>query len=360
MIPINLISDLESAIATRAGSTGALLHRITDLFLIHAGHYAPDELAVYDDVLLLLVDKVEIAARAELARRLASLDGAPTKIVRSLALDDAIEVAEPILARSSVVDDKTLIECIAARGQEHLLAIATRDKLSEAITDNLVAKGSNQVLGTLVNNPGANISNQGFDLLVQKSQGDDWLSECLAERKDIPIHHFRELVSRASDIVRRRLVKDNPELRDTIDATLPPSTRFKEINVVHSKTDYRTAELCVKAREITDGTIKEFAQAKKIEEVIVSIARLSGLSASEIERLIIGEWTSPLAIIFKAIDLRMATVDAIYRARPQAGNAIGNDGIRTKAEFIAISRPTAERIMRFFRVRKSAEMSMRS
>ncbi|MGH6683561.1 MAG: hypothetical protein ACRECA_06500, partial [Pseudolabrys sp.] len=51
VIPINLISDLESAIATGSQKTGALLHRITDLFLIHAGHYSPDQLGMYDDIL---------------------------------------------------------------------------------------------------------------------------------------------------------------------------------------------------------------------------------------------------------------------------------------------------------------------
>jgi uncharacterized protein (DUF2336 family) len=360
VIPINLISDLESAIATGSHKTGALLHRITDLFLIHAGHYSPDQLAIYDDVLLVLVDKVEIAARAVLAKRLAPIDSAPANTIRSLALDDAIEVAEPILAISNVVDDKTLVDCIAAQGQDHLLAIATRNKLSETVTDKLVAKGDNKVLGTLVTNPGADISDRGFGLLVRKSVGDDWLSECIAERKDIPDHHFRELVSQASDIVRRRLIKDNPELCEAIGAAFPPSAKANAIKHARSTTDYRTAELCVKSREITDAVVNEFAQAKKIEEVIVSIAQLSGLSAPEIERLIMGTWTSPIAIIFKAIGLRMTTVDAIYRARLQGGGGLGNDGIRTKAEFIAVSRPTAERIMRFFRVRKSAEFSVRS
>jgi uncharacterized protein (DUF2336 family) len=204
VIPINLISDLESAIATGSQKTGALLHRITDLFLIHAGHYSPDQLGMYDDILSTLVDKVEIAARAALAKRLAPIDGAPANTIRSLALDDAIEVAEPILAISTVVDDKTLVDCIAVKGQDHLLAIATRNKLSETVTDKLVAKGNNKVLGTLVSNPGADISDQGFGVLVQKSLGDDWLSECIAGRKDIPSHHLNKLVSQASDIVRGR------------------------------------------------------------------------------------------------------------------------------------------------------------
>ena len=119
-LPINLVSDLESAIASGSDKTGAMLHRITDLFLISAGHYSVDQLNVYDDVLMMLVDKVETAARAEFAKRLAPIDGAPGKTIRSLALDDAIEVAEPVLSQSNAVDDKTLSDCIAKNGHAPL------------------------------------------------------------------------------------------------------------------------------------------------------------------------------------------------------------------------------------------------
>jgi hypothetical protein len=48
---------------------------------------------------------------------------APPQIVRTLALDDEIAVAEPILSKSERLDDATLIEGAATKSQEHLLAI---------------------------------------------------------------------------------------------------------------------------------------------------------------------------------------------------------------------------------------------
>lgn len=138
MLPINLISDLEKAISTRSSEAGAMLHRITDLFLVSVGHYSTDQLDIYDGILKILIDKVEIAARAELARRLALVDAAPRNTIRSLALDEAFEVAEPVLAQSNLLDDDTLIRCIAINGQRHQYAIATRNKLSEAVSDQLI------------------------------------------------------------------------------------------------------------------------------------------------------------------------------------------------------------------------------
>jgi hypothetical protein len=120
--------------------------------------------------------------------------------------------------------------------------------------------------------------------------------------------------------------------------------------------DYRTAELVVKSKPLTEATVSEFAKAKKLEEIIVSISRLSGLSATEIERLFMGSWSSPVAVIFKAIGFRLATVDAIYRSRLSSDGVIHNDLSQVKAEFIALRRPTAERIMRFYCARKAAKL----
>jgi uncharacterized protein (DUF2336 family) len=354
MLPTNFISDLEKAIDTRSSETGAMLHQITDLFLLNAGHYSADQVTLYDGVLKLLVAKVDVAARATLAQRLAPIDDAPADTVRSLALDDAIEVAEPILAQSNVLDDGVLTDCITKHGQKHLLAIATRASLSEAVSDQLIEKGDKTVLGAVVNNPGAKISEPGFGMLVDKSVGDDWLSECIARRNDIPNHHFRELVAKASDIVRRRLIANDPNQRALIDRILPPAAACSD---ARQSKDYRTAELVVRSQPLTEVTVNEFAQTKKLEEIIVAIAQLSGLPPEEIERLLLSTWSSPVAVIFKAIGFHLATLHAVYCACTANGKASQLDLIRTKAEFIALRASTAERILRFYRVRKSTGSS---
>src|SRR5215510_6505611 len=292
----NLISDLENAVATRSVEAGTILRRVTDLFLLNTGHYSPDQLELYDGILKVLIAAVEVSARAELAERLACVDGAPSNTIRTLALDDAIEVAEPILAQSSVLDDEILTYCITIKGQDHLLAIATRATLSEVVTDQLVTRGNTKVLRTLASNPGAAISDLGFGILVKKSTDDDWLSERVARRLDIPEHHLRELISKASDIVRQRLMADSPELSETIKEILPDSAP-----AAGAPKDYRTAELVVRSRSLTEEVVQEFAKAKKLEETIVSISQLSGLSADEIDRLFSGTWSSPVAVILKAI-----------------------------------------------------------
>ena len=352
MLTQNLISDLENAVATRSAETGMMLRRVSDLFLINAGHYTADQLELYDGILQVLIAAVEVSARAELAQRLAPVDGVPTNTIRTLALDDAIEVAEPVLAQSNVLGDDVLTHCITIKGQEHLLAIATRTKLSETITDQLVTRGNIKVLRTVASNPGAAISDLGFGILVKKSTEDNWLTERVARRIDIPEHHLRELISKASEVVRQRLTADIPELSETIKEILPDSAP-----ATGSEKDYRTAELVVSSKPLSEAVVYEFAKAKQLEEIIVSISRLSGLPANEIQRLFIGTWSSPVAIILKAIGFRLATVEAIYRSRLSDAEVIRDDLFQTKAEFIALRRPTAERIVRFYCARKATNSS---
>jgi hypothetical protein len=50
-------------------------------------------------------------------------------------------------------------------------------------------------------------------------------------------------------------------------------------------------------------------------------------------------------------------VDAIYRVCLSNGQVAHDDLTQIKAEFIALRRPTAERIMRFYSARKAAKLS---
>lgn len=239
----------------------------------------------------------------------------------------------------------------------HLLAIATQLEVSETVSDKLIASDNKQVLTALVNNTGAKISNSGFGELVKKSAGDDLLSECVASRKDIPEHHFRDLISKASDIVRHRLMT-HTELYEVIQETLPdvgaPGAGSASPAPPLPSKDYRTAELVVRSKPLTEASVIEFARKKQPEEIIVAIALHSNLEIGEIERLFLNTWSSPCAVILKAVGFHLSTLDLIYAARLGPGEVPRNDFIQAKAEFIALRRTPAGRIMRFFRTRRAA------
>jgi len=124
----------------------------------------------------------------------------------------------------------------------------------------------------------------------------------------------------------------------------------------HSRNKLRGSRKTASGRSLRN-LIRSLDQAKTLEEIIVSISRMSGLPAAEIDRLFMSSWSSPVAVILKAIGFHLTTVDAIYRSRLSSGEVIHNDLFQAKAEFIALRRPTAERIMRFYCARKAAKLS---
>src|SRR5436853_6792297 len=98
--PENLLDELQ---ATLAHGTVArrveTLRRVTDLFLGGAVDYSDQQIGLFDDVFQCLMLHIETSAKQLLANRLASVDTAPPLTIRTLAFDDAIEVAGPVLSQ---------------------------------------------------------------------------------------------------------------------------------------------------------------------------------------------------------------------------------------------------------------------
>ncbi|MDP6603590.1 MAG: DUF2336 domain-containing protein [Rhodospirillales bacterium] len=74
--------------------------------------------------------------RRIVSQQLANVPDVPEALVRLLANDD-IEVAYPILVYSELLRDADLIEVIRHRTQEHQLAVAIRNEVSETVSNAL-------------------------------------------------------------------------------------------------------------------------------------------------------------------------------------------------------------------------------
>ena len=207
----SIIAELEDAV--RDGTSAKrvnTLRRVTDLFL-HDGERLNDEqVKVFDDVLGLLITRVETRAKAELSKRLAPLDYAPFEVIQHLAKDDDVAVAGEVLAHSSRVTTDTLLEVASTKGQDHLLAISGRAHLPEEVTDVIVDRGEVRVIRRLANNTGARFSEAGYSGIVARAGDDDELTEILGLRIDLPAQCLHDLVRRAKDAVRARLLKIAP------------------------------------------------------------------------------------------------------------------------------------------------------
>jgi hypothetical protein len=218
----SLIDELNEAVATGGDKERQrILERVADLFAAGARGYASDQIALFDDVLQRLSADIEVKARARLARRLAHIERAPPKLIRSLAFDDEIAVAEPLLLHSTQLSDADLVANATVKSQEHLFAIAQRLKLSEQVTDVLVERGDRRVIHKVAANKGARFSLPGYGKLTNRARRDRKLTLTLGRRSDLPRQYFLKLLETASASVRAKLEEADPQavaaIRDMID-----------------------------------------------------------------------------------------------------------------------------------------------
>ena len=178
----SILQELNEAILQGSPESCArALWHATDILI--AGRYTEDQIWTFGEVIGRLAAEIELAARSELAKRLAHSDKAPKNLVKKLAFDDSIDVAGPMLRYSERIDAQTLVANARTKSQAHLLAIANRRFVPDVVTDELVTRGNREVVHSVAANNGARISDFGFLHMIRRSEGDSILAEQLGFRK---------------------------------------------------------------------------------------------------------------------------------------------------------------------------------
>ena len=168
------------------GKRRELLRALADTLCDPAPDFAAAERARFDDVIVKVLDDIEPRARREFAKWLAAYPDAPHRVVVRLA-GDVAAVAAPVLIASPVLGEDDLAALAQTTSQDHLVAIARRDRLSERITDLLAERGDAAVLVCLAQNPGARFSAPGAAALIDKARTRPTLWWRLFGRGDLPV-----------------------------------------------------------------------------------------------------------------------------------------------------------------------------
>ena len=353
----NLLDELQTALShgTVARRVEAL-RRVTDLFINNAVDYSDEHIRVFDDVFQCLIEQIETSARALLANRLAPIAAAPPKIIRTLALDEVIEVSGPVLSKSERLDEATLIEIARTRGQAHLKAISLRRVLSEALTDVLVARGNEDVVQSTVSNPGAQLSEGSFTDLVTRAERDDDLATCIGLRPDLPRHHYLKLIAKASLSVRRKLETAHPELADEVSSVVQEATQRVRAAAMTRQTEMARA-LVRSLHE--DGRLNEFqvtsfAEQGKFDETNAGLAALAGVPVEIAETMMIESRTEGVMILARVAGMSWPSVRAIIAMRERLSGGSQIDMPALREIYDALRSSTAQQVLRFHRMQQGA------
>jgi uncharacterized protein (DUF2336 family) len=353
-----LIAELETAV--RIGTSDARvkkLREVSALFLSEAATLTDEQIGVFDDVLCRLMSRIETRALVELGHSLAPVDNAPVETIRKLAWNEEIAVAGPVLTGSKRLTTNDLTSIARERGESHLVAISRRETLETPVTDVLLERGGREVVRNLAANAGARFSDNGFATLVGKTEGDDDLAETVGSRLDVPLKLFRELLARATDAVRARLLALLPperyqqamEILSSISEAVMGAKKsgydeaFKAVQVLHAK------------GRLDDAAIRDFARTDHMAEVIAGLSILATSKIEVISDIMNGVRNDAVLIPCKAAGLNFEAVEAILKHRVREQKPSAQIIELAKKDYSKLSVETAQKTLRFMQVRATVK-----
>ena len=350
---MSVLQELNDAISkgTPESRLKALWHA-TDMLIM--GRYTESEIWIFGEVIGRLSDEIELAARSQLAKRLARSDKAPVYIINKLAFDDSIDVAGPILRYSERLSNQALVANARSKSQQHLIAISRRRSIDEPVTDVLVTRGDQAVVNSVAVNAGARFSDSGFLHLIKRSENDSILAEHLGRRRDIPRHLFQQLIAKASEDVRKKLEVERPEAGNAVaDVAGRLHAMFGP-----ASNDYFTAKKTVGAQHqlgnLGEAQILEYAQARKLNEAIVALSLSCSLPVDVVERAMLGADKEALLILAKSLDLSWPTTMALLFLGASDYRIPAKDIDEMKAEFARLDVETSKKVLQTYHSRKES------
>jgi uncharacterized protein (DUF2336 family) len=351
------LRDLDHAVSrgTADSRTRALWHA-TDLLI--AGRYTDDDIWTFGEVIGRLADAIEVAARAQLARRLARFDNAPANLIHKLAFDDSIDVAGPVLQESERLEDYALVANVCTKGQTHLLAISKRKSIDATVTDVLVTRGNREVVNSVASNNGARFSDFGFLHMIQRAEGDSILAEQLGLRQDIPRHVFQQLIAKASDDVKKRLESERPDMIGQLQTSVTDVTGTLQSKFGPSSRSYFVAKRLVTTQHqqgnLNENSIYDYARSHKIDEVTIGLSLLCSLPGDVIERALMDKNREMILVLTKALGFSWATTMALLFLGAKDHRITAKDLHAMENEFGRLNVETSRSVLKFYQTRKNA------
>ena len=352
---MSFLHELEVAVSRgSAESRQRALWYATDILI--TGRYTDDDIWIFGEIIGLLERDIAVAVRAQLAKRLARTDNAPTRIINKLAFDDSIDVAGPVLRQSQRLDRRALVDNAKTKSQLHLLAISQRNSISEDVTDVLVTRGSREVVRSVAKNDGARFSDSGILHMIKRSQSDSILVEQLGRRKDIPRHLFQQLIAKAADNVKKQIEGEHTDEAGQIQTMVTDVTGALHAKFGPASKSYFDAKRSVTRErfvgDLNENKIFEYAQSHKFEEVAAGLSLLCSLPVDVVERALIDKSKETLLILAKALGFSWETTMSLLFLGAPDHRIVSNDLNNMKREFSDLNVETSRSVLKTYQSRK--------
>jgi uncharacterized protein (DUF2336 family) len=243
-----------------------------------------------------LAADTDVKVRANIAKRIQSIDTIPPRIAQRLAKDTEELVAAPILQFSPLLNEDDLMAIISAgcRGSA-LAAMAKRKALPSAVGGAIAETEDDVALPALLGNASAKLSPDTLAAVVEAAADKPGWHDALVGRKDLTKGLMKRMVGFLSGSALDKLVKDNVLVDDALEKELraiAPGGVADEAAGPDDADEAKSSEEEARAMAMHErGELKPAAMIKAVERkerefVIHALALLAQSDSRTIRKLI--------------------------------------------------------------------------
>lgn len=163
-----------------------------------ASSVKPSEKELIADILISLIRQAEFDLKCALSERLSAMEDVPLRLVLRLA-EEEIGVAEPVLRYSKVLNDFDLIYLIQSHDAAYWQAIASREGLSEPLSERLAETRDIKTAEILAGNETAHLNDVARGILADLACKNDGVARSLLHRPELPVEVARRIYQYVAD-----------------------------------------------------------------------------------------------------------------------------------------------------------------
>ena len=215
-----------------------------------------------EDIFRIMIRDVEIKVREALSESLKNCKNIPRDIVEEL-INDKDSVAIPFIKYYQDLSQEDLINILEMQNLNKQIAVAGRPGLSEDISQYIVDKCPEEVVGVLISNDHATIVENTYRAIIDKYSNSDNIKQRLIYRSELPTSVIEKIVNSLSGELQKRLITLH---------NLPNDLATDIVEQVQEKTTLKISE--------------EYSSDKQVEELVHQLYASNRLTSSLVVRAI--------------------------------------------------------------------------
>ncbi|MBL8646681.1 MAG: DUF2336 domain-containing protein [Sphingosinicella sp.] len=331
-MPLDRPIDVHALLGLAAGRSGAaraqIANAVTDLFLPAAQRLTDQQRALMTDVLGRLLGTVEMEVRRHLVEALSRSPASQPDLEARLA-SDSIEVARPILERSSVVRNPALMDIVIQCAEEHRMAIALRETVSPPLTEALAERGfkgsEDDVLEGLIRTEDPVLSRRAMELLVAESKRNGQFQQPLLTQNDLSADLAHEVYWWVAAALRRHILKNFVIDQAVLDPMLERAAKramveYDDTQSVQSRA-LQLARRLNELGELTDGFLLRTLRQGRLSLFTAAFAARAKIAFNTVWRIVTDPASESFIVLAKAVDVSRDATASLVIVLGELGNA---------------------------------------